>query len=192
MNKAGIYRITCLVTRSVYVGSSINYNTRLRAYTCTKLTKISDDIKESIQIYGMDNHEIKILCKFDSNIPRKELETYEDAFILLYLSRLGEDKMLNSKCNDTKKWVSVKMKKRFSEKSLCHNKLGINNDKSKKINQYTLNGVYIKTWDCMRDVYRFYDKEMSHISGCCRGKRNYAYGFKWTFYNENRDNSTIL
>ena len=56
----------------------------------------------------------------------------------------------------------------------------------------TLETYYITSIRLKSNIYNIDDKEMSHISGCCRGKRNYAYGFKWTFYNVNRDNSTIL
>ena len=55
---------------------------------------------------------------------------------------------------------------------------------SKKVNQYDLEWNFIKTWDSIHDIYRFYDKEMNHISSVCTGKRNQAYGFKWSHYNE--------
>ena len=65
-----------------------------------------------------------------------------------------------------------------------YGKFGKDNNTSKKVNQYSLDNNFIKTWDSIHDIYRFYDKEMNHISSVCTGKRNQAYGFKWSHYNE--------
>ena len=48
-----------------------------------------------------------------------------------------------------------------------------------KINQYDLNGNYIKTWNCMNDAIRFYKNV--HICDVCRGKRKIASGYKWSY-----------
>lgn len=95
------------------------------------------------------------------------METYEDVFILLYVHRLGEDKILNSHCNVKKKWMSERYK-------LAHKS-------SKKVNQFTKDDVFIKTWDCMMDVERELSINHRSISLVCRGKRNHAGGFKWRF-----------
>lgn len=128
---SAIYRITCLVTGSVYIGSSKDLYKRFRQYKQPN-GSISKDIKESIQTYGIDNHEIRIMCEFDSNIPRKELYIYEDAFILLYVNRLGEDKILNSRCNDYKKWTSTEFKLTRKCKETTKQKIS-NSNKGKNI-----------------------------------------------------------
>lgn len=52
-----------------------------------------------------------------------------------------------------------------------------------KVNQYDLNGNYIKTWDNARSV--FIETKMSDwcISECCRGNRKKAYGYTWQYAN---------
>lgn len=217
MEISGIYKITNIINRSVYVGSSKNLFERLQRYKQPKCS-VTKNIKESIFKYGIDNHIFKILAEFDSNIPKKELETYEDAFILLYVDRLGEEKIFNSHCNDKKKWMSndyvynqIKKSKgkkasyeqrlkmgnsqkgnKLGEKHPLYGKLGKDNPTSKKVNQYSLNGNFITTWDSMSDIYRFYNKDMSHISECCSGKIKTAYLYIWRYNSDYPDCKDLI
>lgn len=61
-------------------------------------------------------------------------------------------------------------------------KRGKLNLRSKKVNQYDINGNFIKTWYSMADVQRELDIGTGCISMCCQGKRNMAYGFKWEYF----------
>lgn len=158
----GIYRITNVITGCVYVGSSNYLYERMQSYREPKLKRATKDIKESILTHGIGNHEIVIMCVFDSDISLKELHTYEDAFILLYVNRLGEEKVLNSHCNDRKKWCRK------------HGNL-------KKINQYTKDNILVKTWDSISDIQRELSYKQPNISNCCLGKHRTAYGFIWSF-----------
>ena len=60
---------------------------------------------------------------------------------------------------------------------------------SKKVNQYDLNGVFIKTWDSMMDVERELGYNHSLISACCGHKRRMKTykGFIWK-YDKEREN----
>lgn len=49
--------------------------------------------------------------------------------------------------------------------------------KSKPVNQYTLEGEYIKTWENATDAARELGISKCHISSCCHGKRKTAGGF---------------
>lgn len=51
-----------------------------------------------------------------------------------------------------------------------------------KVNQYTIDGKYIKTWDSMADIKKVTGFDKSAICCCCKGKLNSAYGFKWEYY----------
>ena len=52
---------------------------------------------------------------------------------------------------------------------------------SKKVNQYDLNGNFIKTWCGTREIERNLGIFNQSISLCCLGKRNKAGGFKWRY-----------
>lgn len=55
------------------------------------------------------------------------------------------------------------------------------NPSRKKVNQYDLNGKYIKTWNSIREANRFY--KTSHISECCNNNsnRNITKGYIWRY-----------
>lgn len=51
------------------------------------------------------------------------------------------------------------------------------------INQYDMDGNFIRQWPTLRDIMRETGFDKSAISRHCKGNRNYshAYGFKWAF-----------
>ena len=55
-----------------------------------------------------------------------------------------------------------------------------------KVNQYDLNGNFIKTWNCITEFYKEKGVSIksSTISMCCKGKRKTAYGYKWKYADE--------
>ena len=57
----------------------------------------------------------------------------------------------------------------------------IGEQKSKKVNQFTIEGVYIKTHSSIRAAGYEVKGDCSSISKCCNGRQQTAHGFKWTF-----------
>ena len=67
----------------------------------------------------------------------------------------------------------------------CDHKYNINygtrNDKIKKpILQFTLDGEFIREWDCATDVGR---EVCGNICNCLKGKQKTAYGYVWKYKN---------
>lgn len=60
-------------------------------------------------------------------------------------------------------------------------RLKISKAKGKKVNQYTIDGEFIKRWDGVSEAQRALG--ISHISCCCLGKegRTTAGGFRWEY-----------
>ena len=58
---------------------------------------------------------------------------------------------------------------------------------NKKVNQYDLNGKYIKTWESIKQAQDYYN--IKHISSCCNLNKSYSTvnGFQWRFYSGNTD-----
>lgn len=56
-------------------------------------------------------------------------------------------------------------------------------EKSKiKVNQYDLDGNYIKTWDSFADIAKYFNLiNASNIVACCKGKKKTSYGYKWSY-----------
>lgn len=60
------------------------------------------------------------------------------------------------------------------------------NYKLASVDQYSLNGVYIKTFDSISNACRELnvDESSSHISECCMGKIRSIYGYIWRYHGE--------
>lgn len=69
-------------------------------------------------------------------------------------------------------------------KKNAESKRGVKNHKAVGVLQYTIDGRFVKKWECMSDVKREIGIAHSHISSCCRGKRNSAGGFSWRYNGE--------
>lgn len=52
---------------------------------------------------------------------------------------------------------------------------------SKPIDQFTLDGLFVKTWESAREIERELGLAKSNFSKCCKGKRKTAGGFIWRF-----------
>lgn len=59
---------------------------------------------------------------------------------------------------------------------------------SKKVNQYTMDGIFIKTWESIVDIKKEIWLTMSWIIQCCRGKNWYAHNYQWEYFNWNTHN----
>lgn len=56
--------------------------------------------------------------------------------------------------------------------------------KVKKVNQYDLNGKFIKQWDFIKNIGAELNISCSHVSAVCRGKRHTAGGYIWRYAND--------
>ena len=66
-------------------------------------------------------------------------------------------------------------------KTLTGRFFGIDNSHHTSVNQYTLEGEYIKTWDSLADIKRELGYKHAHIVECCQGRRKKAYGYRWEY-----------
>ena len=64
----------------------------------------------------------------------------------------------------------------------CAKKI-IGNKKSKKVYQYTLDGVYVNTYNSVTEAINL--TGIKHISSACNGTRKSAGGFIWRYNKEN-------
>lgn len=59
------------------------------------------------------------------------------------------------------------------------------NSKKKKVEQYTLDGDFIKIFDSLSEAAKSVNGKISNISNVVTGRSNTAYGFKWKLKEEN-------
>ena len=60
-------------------------------------------------------------------------------------------------------------------------KRGKDNCCARIVNQYDLQGNFIKKWYCIKDIENELKFDNRNISACCRHKRPTAYGYKWEY-----------
>jgi len=59
--------------------------------------------------------------------------------------------------------------------------LGSNSPSSVAVNQYTLDGTFIKTWHSIIEAERSLGVIHQHISKVCKGQRKQTGGYKWSY-----------
>lgn len=64
----------------------------------------------------------------------------------------------------------------------CTTLYNIRYSSAKKINQYDLEGNFVKTWDSISDVKR--SLRIYNIDSCCKGKRKTAGKYIWKYYED--------
>ena len=69
--------------------------------------------------------------------------------------------------------------------NLIHRGKGKESHRARAVCQYSLDGKFIKRWDCIADAERELKLRKNNISTCCRGKRKTAHGFIWKYPEEN-------
>lgn len=83
------------------------------------------------------------------------------------VNHLDENKQNNNVYN--LEWASCKENIRYSQ--------------SKKVNQYSKDGQFIKTWDCITEAAEKLNIQITNITACCRGygKHKTTGGYIWKY-----------
>lgn len=87
------------------------------------------------------------------------------------ISEAGKGRKVSQKCKDL-------ASKRFKG----------NKYRAKPIIQYDLNGKFIRTWDCAKDVEKEIGIHHSNIGKCCTGNMKSAGEYQWRYDKGNYDN----
>ena len=93
-----------------------------------------------------------------------------------------------------KEKISISSKRHYKEHGFSSNLQDYLETIKKKINQYDLNGNFIKTWDSISDASRMLNIKGTNISNVCNRKEKNngaiiksAGGFQWRFFNDCED-----
>ena len=140
--------------------------------------------------YSIKNKEGKVVVK---KLHRLMMETFNpDKSNFKYLSKEDRDKInldnlvINHKDGN-------KLNNNLENLEWCthcyNNNYGTKKERiaknvSIKINQYDLNGNFIKTWNNAKEVGETFKKNSTHICQVCNGKRKTTLGFKWNYCRE--------
>lgn len=78
-------------------------------------------------------------------------------------------------------WCDAKYNNNYGTRIKRYIKTNTNGKLSKQVLQYTLDGVFIREWLSMRDVYRQFGFNVGNISNCCSGRCKSYKGFIWKY-----------
>ena len=99
------------------------------------------------------------------------------------INHIDGDKSNNSVKN--LEWCSRKDNAKHSYNlGLQKAKRGKENPLHKPVEQYTLDNVFIKKWDCVMDIERELGIKNGAISNCCLGKSKKSHNFIWKYCTE--------
>lgn len=62
---------------------------------------------------------------------------------------------------------------------------------SKKVYQYTKDGVFVKEWCSLNEIGRVLGFDKGYISACCNGKHKSAYDFIWRYADSNQQETFL-
>lgn len=93
---------------------------------------------------------------------------------LPYINHKDEDKTNNSVSN--LEFCTPEYNNNYGTR-----KSKIAKSQERRVNEYTLDGVFIKRWDSMKQIEEECGFHNQNISSCCRGKYKQAYGRVWKY-----------
>lgn len=131
----------------------------------------NEHMTRAIKKYGWRNitHEVLI-----DSLTMSEAEQWETALIAQHRSNdrnYGYNIEEGGRAHNTSKETREKLSKR-----------------GKKVNQYSLDGTYIQTWNRMKDISEHGVANHQKVYKCCIGENKSAGGFQWKYYLGETDN----
>lgn len=93
-------------------------------------------------------------------------------------NRVGNLRWVTHKENSNNPKTIHKMKKAFKGKTGLK---GDKNNRSKKVLQFDLQGIFIREWNCTHQIEEEIGLTHTQVSRCCRGKYKTSGGFVWKF-----------
>jgi GIY-YIG catalytic domain len=166
-----IYKITS-PTGKIYVGQTKDYRKRLNHYrilNCRTQYRLHNSLKK----YGFNNHLFEIIEEIDTSIADSR-EQYWIAYFKCYWK--DQNKGLNLNKGGNRPNHTEETKKKLSEMFS-----GSKHGKAKKLYQYTLDGVFVKEWSCMKDIERKLNYKTTCLSKAAKNNSKTAYGYKWSY-----------
>lgn len=156
----------------------------------------------AIEKYGWDGFEHKVLL---SGVSEKEAKMAERMLISIWRTQdaaygynmtSGGDGTpdYHPSAETRAKLSNARRRENLSEETLCRRSEGLRGRKfsdehkrkigdgnSKRINMFTKDGEFIRSFRAARDAELECGISHAHISQCCHGKRNSAGGYVWRF-----------
>lgn len=82
-------------------------------------------------------------------------------------------------------WCNLQYNNNYGTRNKRIAKSNTNNqNRSKSVSQYSLDGTFIREWQSMSEIKRKLGYQQANICYCCKGKYKTSYGFIWKYKND--------
>lgn len=177
-----VYKITNKINNKFYVGSTCNLNRRMREHfgDLKRGCHYSTDMQKDYDKYGRDSFSVIVLEECDDSIVKDVEQKYIDS---LKAVDNGYNQARNSKANTLGTKHKESTIRKMQEKAK-----GSNNANATSVLQYDLEMNFIREWDCVADIGKYYGwASHTHVTNCCKrnigrtGKLCTGKGFIWMY-----------
>lgn len=150
--------------------------------------KSNASIRKLLKPYKTGHYRNYLCVKLLKNGIQKQYRIHKlvaEAFIpnpnhLPQVNHKDEDTLNN--CVENLEWCDAKYNSNYGSRTKRQSKKMVNNPKiSKKVNQYTLDGEFVRDWPSVSEIERCLGFSTALISACCNGKYKQLYGFIWCY-----------
>lgn len=142
------------------------YPTYKDCYVCERWHRLSNFVEDIIKI---DNYDMWL------NNPCKRISLDKD------IKSKGEKCYCLDKCMFVTNSDNSKAVRKMNDFT------GINHPRCKKINQYNIDGNFIKTWDYAKQASITLNINYTSINACLKGRQKSAGGFLWKYTKESSE-----
>ena len=159
----GIYKFENLINHKCYIGQSSNIEERYKKH----YKNINDESHQEIlykafRKYGWNNFSFEILESFE-DYSLEQLNALEQKYIQQYNSLVP-----------------------YGYNMIPGGSNGAGLAKGKSIEQYTLDGKYVQTFDSAKQASEQLNISHGNICACCRDERNFAGNYQWKYVDSNK------
>lgn len=184
MFKGIIYKYTS-PSGKVYIGQTTNEKSRRKDFLNTSRNYSGSKINNARDKYGVESFEYEIIFRVESLIEdevksilnEKEIQYINlfDSFENGYNSDLGGGSATYKRTEES----CQKLSESVTEYYKTHNSAV-----SRKVLQFTKDGIFIKEWESAAVAAKSLNKEGCSITSVCSKLRNSAFGYIWRYKDE--------
>ena len=175
-----IYGIINKINGHKYIGSAVNFYKRKSVHLnrLKNNTHHSKHLQKAWNKYGESFFDFIILeyVENKNDLIIKEQWWLDNSNCEYNICKHAGNSLGVKKSKKTRNLISLLLKGRISDKQIAAQKR-----RRKPVNQYDLDGNFIKSWDSTLDAGLFLNKNHKSIISAASGKSNISYGFRWAY-----------